>query len=220
MTKGPMGEGDIVEALESLRSKDLVRRLTGLAKIVEEGGKEKLPILIEALQDQSWHLRAESAKAIVKEGPRAVPRLLKLLEGGVWYVRAISAQVLGEIGDERALSPLIRLIGDGNDTVRRNAKEALRRIFEVGAVARLAVAVRECSPGERETALKLLSAVDPIKAEMMTTLKEEATILVDEEAAPKPAVSEEDSTAEVMRKLRKVLQEMSSNREGGEVGKR
>jgi len=213
-----MAENEIAEALESLRSKDLIRRMDGLAKIVEEGGKEKLPILIEVLQDQSWHLRAEAAKAIVKEGSRAVSRLLKLLEGGVWYVRAISAQVLGEISDERAVSPLIGLIGDGNDTVRRNTKEALRRIFEVGAVARLAVALRECSPGDRETAFKLLSAVDPIKAEMITSIKEEAAILLDEEAPPKPAPSEGDSTAEVMRKLRKVLQELSSGKEGGGVG--
>jgi len=215
-----MGESEIVEALESLRSKDLTRRLAGLAKIVEEGGKEKLPILIEALQDQSWHLRVEAAKAVAKEGARAVPRLLKLLEGGVWYVRVVSAQVLGEIGDERGVPLLIRLLGDNNDTVRRTSREALRRIFEVGSVARLGVALRECSPSEKETALKLLSGVDPIKAETISNVKAEEVISLEEEAeAPKVVPLEAEPAAEVMRKLRKVLKELSSVKREAEVGK-
>lgn len=120
--------------------------------------------------------------------------------------------VLGEIGDERAAPPLIRLLGDVNDAVRKSSKEALRRIFEAGSVARIGVALRECSFSEKEAALKLISAIDPIKAEMITNVGEDENIPLEEEAAapskegPPP---EKESSAEMMRKLRKVLREVT-----------
>lgn len=198
-----MGEEDISIAIENLRSKDLIRRLEGLHIISESGGKEKLPLILEALQDSSWHLRQEAVKAVVKIGEKAVPYLLQLLQEGVWFVRTASALALGEIGDPRALEILLVTSLDTNESVRKAAKEAMIKILEFAPSQRLSDTLHRCEPSCRKSLLEILSAVNPSKTEEVLSKK----IEVNEKVDLKTVVNE--PIASEMRKLRRILRELS-----------
>ncbi len=53
--------------------------------------------------------------------------LIGALGNGYWQVRQHVAEALGEIGDTRAVEPLIELLEDDED-IREAAKEALKKL--------------------------------------------------------------------------------------------
>lgn len=61
-------------------------------------------------------------------GRRVVPHLIKALSGGNFWRRMNICDVLGQIGDSRALKPLLRRLNDDNRYVRLAAHNALRRL--------------------------------------------------------------------------------------------
>jgi HEAT repeat protein len=67
--------------------------------------------------------------------PEAVPLLLEALEDEAWVVRAQAAAALGRIGDVRAVQPLEQALADAAWWVRANAAEALRGCGEPGREA-------------------------------------------------------------------------------------
>jgi HEAT repeat protein len=73
------------------------------------------------------------AARLLKIGPRVVPDLIERLDSNDTWIRERAASVLGEIGDPRAVRPLIALLNDSTqatffDRVCDVAAQALERI--------------------------------------------------------------------------------------------
>ena len=69
-----------------------------------------------------------AGRALIRIGKPAVEPLLELLKYAGGDVRIRTAEALGEIGDERAVKILIKLIGSKDVTIRSCAAEALGKI--------------------------------------------------------------------------------------------
>lgn len=91
-------------------------------------------------------------------------------EQGSMYVRAGAARALGELGDSRAVEPLITALKDENAHVRRRATWALGELGDPRAVEPLRVALKdedETVRADAATALEKLGnarAVEPLRA--------------------------------------------------------
>jgi HEAT repeat protein len=147
------GNPDVVqaagEALAKLGWKP-ARSAAGAAFWVSQGewglcvkiGAIAVPSLVAALNDRHQGRRDGARQALVRIGAPAVEPLLDALVGGARPVRASAARALGEIGDVRAVNPLIGLLADRGEDVREAARCALVRIGGP-AVGPLLAALRE-----------------------------------------------------------------------------
>jgi len=146
---------NFAEAIESFKSKDLKSRMAAIDAVVREvAPKEAISLLLQALQDESWHLRNHAANALIKMGSKTVSPLLHLLSEGVWYVRASVASVLGELGEERSIKPLLGLLRDSNQSVRKQALSSLLKLSTQGLFAKIAIELRKEDPEIREMVVK------------------------------------------------------------------
>ncbi|MEW6567649.1 MAG: HEAT repeat domain-containing protein [Chloroflexota bacterium] len=96
-------------------------------------GPEVLPLLVEALKDEYWRVRAGAASAIASIGPAAkdaVPALIEALGDEHHWVREAAASALGSIGPEAkdAIQALIEALEDEDSEVRVAAASALVEI--------------------------------------------------------------------------------------------
>ncbi len=79
-----------------------------------------------------------------KSGIDEVSVLIHFLKDEDWYVRSNAAEALGEIGDARAVEPLIQaLLGDESEGVRGEAAGALGHIGDARAVEPLIQALKD-----------------------------------------------------------------------------
>jgi HEAT repeat protein len=99
---------------------------TGDARAVEP--------LIAAFRDGSGNVRSAAGQSLEKLGGLAVDSLLLSLKDPDEEVRRHSATTLGNIGDARALGPLVDALGDGDWSVRRASAEALGKLGDAQAV--------------------------------------------------------------------------------------
>ncbi len=157
-TRGLAGKRDYVRSLEHRRD------------------EEALSLLVECLCDESWYLRELAEAALLRIGERAGPALLPLLEQGLWFSRASSARVLGRMGFAPAAAALIRLTGDGVETVVRDAAIALSDLARRGGLARVAWELQRIAPEWRQSRLVLFAAVDRPFAERLERLLHSETL--------------------------------------------
>jgi len=110
-------------ALGKLKSREAVEPLIKLF----EGGKNRfvrksvvvalgrigdpraIPVLIKALSDPCYAVRYPAKDALVKFGKEAVPHLIDNLKESTSFSLYLTVQALGEIGDVRAIGPLLKL---------------------------------------------------------------------------------------------------------------
>lgn len=83
-----------------------------------------------------------AAAGAAPEGPD-IDQLLGRLQTGDRETRYAAAQILGELGDERAVAPLIQALDDDDDMLRRRAAEALGKIGDSRAIAPLIAALQQ-----------------------------------------------------------------------------
>jgi len=115
--------------LQLLKTGNIKRKLKILEKLDGVNQRESIRILFKILEDTSWTLREKAAKRLAQYGNRVVPRLEKLLARGFWYTRASACLTLGEIGNLKALEPIILLyFSDENPTVIKEASTALVKL--------------------------------------------------------------------------------------------
>ncbi len=89
-------------------------------------GEPAVETLIEALRRFGW---PETREALAKIGKPAVEPLIQSLNHQASWTRFGAATALGEIGDERAVEPLTRLLNnENNEEVREATREALEKI--------------------------------------------------------------------------------------------
>lgn len=131
------------------------------------GLKVCLPFLEEAVRnDEDADLRNGAMEALVAFGEMAVPHLTKLLTDHNEEVRNFSAVMLGDIGNPKAVMPLITALQDPEANVRHAAAEALGKIGDKRAV----IPLQEMNNGDfwdqfySSAALELIAATGKLEA--------------------------------------------------------
>ena len=84
--------------------------------------------LIKHLQDPEVNVRGKAGRALVEIGKPVEEALISALRDGDNTTQAGVAVVLGEIGDERSMEPLLLAFQNGDRDVRHAAVTALARI--------------------------------------------------------------------------------------------
>ncbi len=107
------------------RLRTLEGKIELIAQLRSERPEKSVPLLLELLCDQSWHVRERAAEALVERGEDVIGPLSSLLDEGLWYTRACAAAALGQIGAPESLPVLIGRLHDENATVRKAVAGAL-----------------------------------------------------------------------------------------------
>lgn len=129
--------------------------------------------LTEALTGDKYSgLRWKAAEALTQIGTESVPYLINALENPDEDVRWKAAISLGEIGDRRAIDPLISLLGDEDRFVRSRAAYALGIMGELVIQPLAEVLSTEKNPDLR---LGAVMALGRIQADPATRLLIRAT---------------------------------------------
>jgi hypothetical protein len=143
--------------LADLESGSVEARLATIRQIVRSQDRDSVRLLITSLENTSWRVREAAFDALLDLGEPAVPCLIEALAdsherviipavialgtiracGAVDSLIALldsgedpavhAAWALGEIGDDRAITPLTKLLNCNNAALRSGVEEALRK---------------------------------------------------------------------------------------------
>jgi HEAT repeat protein len=104
--------------------------------------------LTDMLKDENSQVREQAVSALGKfEGNQDVELIIELLKDGDCKVRQETAYMLGQVGDVRAVEPLISaLLNDSDLLVREFAVEALNKFGDARAIAPLTSVLNDRDP--------------------------------------------------------------------------
>jgi HEAT repeat protein len=125
---GKIGDARAVEPLiATLKDKHL--RWPAVRALKELGDARSVePLVTILMKDGDGYIRSDAAKALVKIGLKATDMLIATLRNEHADARSRAAEVLGEIGDARAVEPLVGLLKDKVSSVRYAAATALDQL--------------------------------------------------------------------------------------------
>lgn len=129
-------------------------------------GQRSVPLLIRALNDNEEGTRRRAGWALVKIGTPAGRALMGSLREIHKDTRDRAAQILGWIGDESAVTPLIWALRDKEPSVVSSAAWALGRIGSPKALAALQELVHNKNIDVREDAAEAVERIISKKAKM------------------------------------------------------
>lgn len=151
--------------LNSLSDRDWHVRKYAAVALGKIGDERAINPLLNALNDEDSDVRWKSIVALGDIGIPAVEPLIKAFENKDWQIKSRAAEVLGKIGDERAVEPLIEALNRKdkyqNKYVRGRIVEALGKIGDERAVEPLIKALDDQYIYVR---LKASDALDSIKS--------------------------------------------------------
>lgn len=148
-----VGENSLPEMAAALQSTHWRVRLAVTEALGGIGGQKAAELLTARLGDRKIRVRGRAIHGLVRLGVDHMETSLAALESPEWRTREAAAQVLGEIGDARAVEPLLPLLGDGERMVRKSAVLALGRLRDEKALAPLQrTATTDREPGVRGAA--------------------------------------------------------------------
>jgi HEAT repeat protein len=135
-----------------------------------EIGEPAIPFLIEALKKNNTKIQQISAEILIEIGDPAVKHLIDELDDDNSEItqRIYVVRILGEIGDKRAVEPLIKSVTDENISVCVYSIIALRSIGDKRAVEPLIKSLTDENIRVREESIIALGsigdkrAVDPL----------------------------------------------------------
>jgi HEAT repeat protein len=151
---GKIGNPQAIESLVNcLKDKNSGVRNAAANSLVEIG-KPAIELLIQALENQSLETCKRSAEVLGRIGePLAVGPLIISLKNGHPQLKDAAMKALVQIGDKRAVEPLIEAL----EAKSRNAARALGQIGDERAIEPLIEALKE--KDIRETAAKALDSL-------------------------------------------------------------
>ena len=156
--KKTVSEEQRIRWADDIGSDRPLARIEAVRGLAGAGDPACIPILISALENDQWQVRSEAYDALVRLGDQAVPALLEalgdihrpLVGSVILILGAIRAPgsadslirlmesdedlagyaiwALGEIGDARASTPLLKRLSDSRAAIRSAAEDALRKI--------------------------------------------------------------------------------------------
>lgn len=116
----------------------------------------------EALQDENWQVRTESAGVLSRlRIPTSVGPLIQAASDPVWQVREKAAQALGALGAREAVPALGRCASDAVSNLRKTAIAALGEIGDQSAAPYLEAALEDGDPDVRKIARWALTQLRP-----------------------------------------------------------
>jgi HEAT repeat protein len=123
----------LINALSDKKSQVRQKAVEALGKL---GDTRAVEPLIIALKDNNSDVQETAAKALRKLKTPTIESLLVALKEPNWQIRERTAEVLGNLGDTRAVKPLITALNNDVDwCVRWEIAMALRRIGTPEAMA-------------------------------------------------------------------------------------
>ncbi|MEE8041795.1 MAG: HEAT repeat domain-containing protein [Pseudomonadales bacterium] len=134
--------------------------------------KETLEKLIQDLvHEEDWR-RMRATASCLSGGPKAVTLLVEVFESGSPPLKMEAAGMLARIKDPAGGTPLVSLLHDENESVRKAAAVALEQmagVLDIAAATALVQALQELKEGrEGDIVIRLLgvipSAVEPLVA--------------------------------------------------------
>jgi HEAT repeat protein len=164
--------------LEKLKDEDDGVRAAAAEALGTIWDERAIGPLVAALVDASSSVRIDAWYALEKGHPNwrksgaakaAMPLLAEALGHRDWNVRGYAAKVLGEVGDTRAVPPLVKALQDENDFVRGRAEATLQEITRENQKAAEAAAplvmelIKHSDSAVRQRAVRLLGQL-PKKA--------------------------------------------------------
>ncbi|MGD0078568.1 MAG: HEAT repeat domain-containing protein [Sedimentisphaerales bacterium] len=188
----PNAVGPLIARLKDKEGNVCWQAKKALAKI----GKPAVESLIVCLKDETWGVRCDAAEILGKMGDRrAVEPLIACLKdedrGDRYYdaevlgkmgdreslivclnshfARRSAAESLGELGDGRAVEPLIACLKDQDSYVRQRSAVALGKLGDAKAVGPLIACLKDENVDVRRSATEVLGklgderAVEPLK---------------------------------------------------------
>jgi HEAT repeat protein/CheY-like chemotaxis protein len=150
-------------ALIKLGDEDRYVGWEGARELTDLADPRTVEPLITVLQDEHRSVRRAAAAALAKLGEAAAEALTISIRSQDWDVRQISAQVLGQIGDPRALQPLLLTLHDEHAEVRQAVVAALTGLGQV-AVEPLTDHLRDADSDIRRRAARALGELGARRA--------------------------------------------------------
>lgn len=131
-----MSDGKIdTTDMEALRHSNPRVRSELLAYIAENSGPQMVKLVLPGLNDINPAVRAKAVQSLTKLGPKGVDQLIELLPQQTSpFIRVGIAEVLGNISDQRALVPLMKLLVDKDNRVIISAVTALSQLNNSDAI--------------------------------------------------------------------------------------
>lgn len=130
-------------------------RRQAVAALVGGAAEVVAPFLVRALEDDSWQVRAESAKVLGRiQVFQAVPALVQAAADDVWQVREKAAEALGSMRERarEGLPALGRCAAEPISNLRKAAIAALGEIGDPAARRYLEPALEDADPDVRKLA--------------------------------------------------------------------
>jgi HEAT repeat protein len=143
---GAIGDIRALDPLRNaLRDKNRFVRESAVEAMGGIGNPDTIEDLIVALMDKDWGVHVSAMQSLKKIGGiRAILLLVQLLTYGKDdHFRLLAADVLSEIGDHRAVEPLIEALRSNNPEVRCLAAWVLGKIEGVRAIRDLITATKD-----------------------------------------------------------------------------
>jgi HEAT repeat protein len=127
----------IPELVNDLKSEDKYLREDAI-EMLRKIGEPAVEPLIDALDNEEWHVRQSVAAALGRiRSSRAVEPLINALNDEHWDVRRTAAFALGKMGDGKALKPLEETAKkDTSSDVRMAAKDGLKKLKMLSGLIR------------------------------------------------------------------------------------
>jgi HEAT repeat protein len=122
--------------------------------------KERIEQAIVDLGSEEKARRDPAARTLEEIAAPAVLPLIEALQSESWRVRAGAARVLAKIGDVRAIPALLQALQDAHEIVRWQAQRALKARREREAIESLLMALRVEDEFVRQVVTNLLGAFD------------------------------------------------------------
>lgn len=175
------------ESFTPLRSFDAFspRGLAGKREYVQgleaRGDREATALLVECLSDESGYLRDLAEAALIRLKAVATP-VLPMLASGLWYTRVSAARTLGRLGAREAIAPLIDLLADSNQSVRRAGAEALGAIANGDGALFVARMLYRRPEGDRLRLVReIASGAREVEARLADLLRHDEAMRADED---------------------------------------
>ncbi len=129
---GRLGNKRAVEPLiKALGDPDSYVRRDAAEALGRLGNKRAVEPLITRLSDSNSNIRSNAAQALERLGAtkeQIVAGYIEALDSSDLDVRRDAARILGELGNKRAVEPLINRLSDSNSNIRSNAAQALKKL--------------------------------------------------------------------------------------------
>ena len=114
----------LIDALSNRKKNIRLHAATLLGAINDE---KAIPYLIDALHDNNKLVRREASTALSRMDA-AVDPLIEVLDDEDWRVRGAAAWSLGNLGNEKAIPALEKLLDDESGYVKAGAESAINSI--------------------------------------------------------------------------------------------